>query len=63
MSIIVDASSNKEMMGRPWLRSTHQPRGVKRELEDGIPRLHSPINSRRFPEMFGDFCKNKTSFL
>ena len=28
-----------------------------------IPRLHFPVNSRRFPEIFGDFCKNNTSFL
>ena len=36
---------------------------LKRELECRIPRLHSPANSRRFREIFGDFCKNKTSFL
>ena len=35
----------------------------KRELEYGIPRLHSPVNSRRFPDIFGDFCENKTVFL
>ena len=35
----------------------------KRELEYRIPRLHSPVNSRRSPETFEDFCKNKTSFL
>ena len=35
----------------------------KRELEYGIPRSHSPAHSRRFPETFGDFCKNKTTFL
>ena len=35
----------------------------KRELEYRIPRSHSPVNSRRFPELFGDFCNNKTSFL
>ena len=35
----------------------------KRELECRIPRSHSPVNSRRFPETFGDFCKNKTGFL
>ena len=34
----------------------------KRELEYRIPRLHSPVNSRRFPETFGDVC-NKTGFL
>ena len=31
----------------------------KRELEYRNPRLHSPINSRRFPDIFGDFYKNK----
>ena len=36
---------------------------LMRELEYRIPRLHYPINSRRFPEIFGDLCKNKTSFL
>ena len=35
----------------------------KREVEYRIPRLHSPGNSRRFPEMFRDLCKNKRSFL
>ena len=35
----------------------------KRELEYRTPRLHPPVNSRRFPEIFGDFCKNRTSFL
>ena len=35
----------------------------KRELEYRIPRLHSPENSRRFPEIFGYVCKNKASFL
>ena len=35
----------------------------KRELEYRIPRLHSPINSWRIPEIFGDFWKNKTIFL
>ena len=33
------------------------------KLEYRIPRLHSPVNSRRFPEISGDVCKNKTSFL
>ena len=37
--------------------------GCKRELEYRIPRLHSPANSRRFPEISGDVCKNKTIFL
>ena len=36
---------------------------IKRELEYRIPRLHSPANSRRLPEIFGDFYKNKTGFL
>ena len=36
---------------------------TKRELEYRIPRLHSPVNTRRFPEIFGDFCKNETIFL
>ena len=35
----------------------------KRELEYRISRLHSPANSRRFPEMSGGFRKNNTSFL
>ena len=34
---------------------------ANRELEYGTPRLHSPVNSRRFPETFGNFGKNKTS--
>ena len=34
-----------------------------RELEYRILRLHSPVNSQRFPDIFGDFCKNNTSFL
>ena len=34
----------------------------ERELEYRIPRLHSPVISRRFPETFGDFYKNKTGF-
>ena len=29
------------------------------ELEYRIPRLHSPANSRRFPDIFEDF-RNKT---
>ena len=36
---------------------------IKRELEYRIPRLHFSVNSRRFPNIFEDFCKNKTSFL
>ena len=35
----------------------------KRELEYRIPRLHSPENSRRLPEIFEDVCKNKPSFM
>ena len=35
----------------------------KRQLEYRIPGLHSPVNSQRFPEMFGDLCTNKTGFL
>ena len=34
-----------------------------RELDSRIPRLNSPVNVRKLPEIFGDFCKNKTSFL
>ena len=34
-----------------------------RELEYRMLRLHSPVNSRKFPEIFGDLLKNKTSFL
>ena len=33
-----------------------------RGLEYGIPRLHYPINARRFPNISGDLC-NKTGFL
>ena len=29
-----------------------------RELQYRIPRLHSPANSRRLPEMLGDSCNN-----
>ena len=36
---------------------------IERELEYRMPRLHPPENSRRFPETFGDFRKNITSFL
>ena len=35
----------------------------KRELEYRIPRLPSHANSRRFPKIFGDFCKNETCSL
>ena len=35
----------------------------KRELEYRIPRLHYPVKSWRFPEIFRGFCENKTSFL
>ena len=35
----------------------------KRGLECGIPSFRSPVNSRRFPEIFRDFCKNKPRFL
>ena len=31
----------------------------KRELECRIPRLDSPVNSRGFPEIFGDSVKTK----
>ena len=37
--------------------------GAKRELAERIPRLHFPVNSRRFPDMFGEFFKNKQHFL
>ena len=42
-------------------RGAPSPNG---ELEYRIPRLHSPVNSRRFPEIFEveDFSKIKTSF-
>ena len=36
---------------------------LERELEYRIPRLHSPVNSRRFLEIFRDLCKNKTICL
>ena len=32
-------------------------------MENRIPRLHSPVNSRRIPEVFEDLCENKTGFL
>ena len=35
----------------------------KGELEHRIPRLHSPVNSRRFLDSFGDFRNNETVFL
>ena len=35
----------------------------KRELEYRIPRLHSPVSSRKFPETFGDFCKQGPGHL
>ena len=41
----------------------HITRFNKRELEYRIPRLHLPVNSRRFRETFEDFCKNKPIFL
>ena len=37
------------------IRGDH-PEG-NRELEYRIPRLHSPVNSRKLPETFGDSCK------
>ena len=33
---------------------------TKRGLEYRIPRLHSPVNSWRFPKTFGDLCKKIT---
>ena len=45
---------------RVWLRLRAR---TKRELEYRIPRLHDPVNSPRFPEIFGDFRKRKTIFL
>ena len=39
------------------------PDAYNRELEYRIPRLHSPVSSLRFPQPFGDLCKNKTSLL
>ena len=35
----------------------------KRELEYGIPRLHYPVDSRRFPDIFADVRKNKLGVL
>ena len=37
--------------------------GFQRELEYRIPRLHYPVKSRRFTEMFGDVCNNNTRFM
>ena len=59
---MIDCSNNKEDGGRSFCRPSLLPTPT-RELEYRIPRLHSPVDSRRFPEIFGDFCKNKTSFL
>ena len=36
---------------------------IRGNLEYRIPRLHSPVNSRRFQQTFEDFCNNKASFL
>ena len=44
-----------------WLGASREE--VKKELEYRTPRLHSPENSPRFPEIAGDVCKSKTSFL
>ena len=38
-------------------------RMFKRELNYSIPRLHYHVNSRIFPDLFSDVCKNSTSFL
>ena len=43
-------------------QSVPTPR-FERGPEYRIPRSHSPVNSRRFPETFGDFCNSKTGFL
>ena len=32
---------------------------MKRKLEYRIPRLHSPVNSRRLPEIFEDSVRTK----
>ena len=46
--------------GRPGRRRRgHGHAEGLRGLEYGIPRLHSPVNSRRFLEIFGYFCKKK----
>ena len=34
-----------------------------RELEFRVPRLRSPVNSRRSPETLGDFCESKPILL
>ena len=43
-------------------RSASRVRGgdVQRELECRIPRLHCPVSSWRFPDVFGDFCTSKS---
>ena len=45
---------------RPRFRAV---KNLNKELECRIPRLHSPISFRKFLEISGDSCKNKTSFL
>ena len=45
-----------------WARGVCGPMAAadqktKRELEYRIPRLHHPVNSRRFPDIFADLCK------
>ena len=65
LSSAAPASSRRLGLGdRAGRRDAHSGAlRLQRELEYRIPRLHSPVNSRRFPETFGDFCKTKTTFL
>ena len=43
--------------------SNDNSNSAKREFEYRIPRLHYPVNPRRFPETFADFCENKCENL
>ena len=60
--LVVVARSVSFMVG-VLITEPYQDPQAKREVEYRIPRLHYPVNSRRFPETFGDFCRNETSFL
>ena len=41
----------------------YRPNRPLRKARSSLPRLHYPVNSERFLDIFRDFCKNKTSFL
>ena len=46
----------------PWRHSAGAAT-ASREPEYRIPGLHYHVNFRKFPEILGDVCKDKTSFL